>query len=65
MSLVYIQTQTFIFCCSPVQDRMVGANSGVYNFVSEVKGLHIIKKLYGLHALIDEMLQVYCAGRYK
>ena len=44
---------------------MVGADSGVYKFVSKVKGLHIIKKLYGLHALIDELLQVHCAGRYK
>ena len=41
-----IQTLVFISYCSPVQCRMVGASTSVYEFDSVVKGKHIYKSAW-------------------
>ena len=55
MSLASNQIQAFISYCSPVQDRIVGANTGVYKSDSVVRALHVYKTLW-TSPLIDEML---------
>ena len=44
----------------PVQDGMAGTNTGVYEFDSVVRGLHIYKTVWT--PLIDEMAQK-CSSR--
>ena len=38
-----IQTPAFISYCSPVQGRMAGASTSVYEFDNVVRGQHICK----------------------
>ena len=44
MSPVSIHTQAFISYCSPVQDRLAGTNTGVYEFDSLVVWTPLINK---------------------
>ena len=48
MSLVSIQTSTFICYCSPVQGRMAVASNSVYEFDSGFRGQHIYKSAWTL-----------------
>ena len=52
MSPTFIQTWAFISYCSPVQDRMAGADTGVYEFDSVVGEFFTFMKLYGLYSLM-------------
>ena len=54
MSPTSIQIQVFISYCSPVRDRMAGANTGAYEFDSVVRGLHVYKTVWT--PLTDETL---------
>ena len=46
MSQVYIQNLAFIFYCSPVQGRMSGTSTRVYEFDSVVRDQHIYKSAW-------------------
>ena len=46
MSPVSIQTLVFISYCSPVQDRMAGASTSVYEFDNVGRGQHIYKSAW-------------------
>ena len=46
MSPASIQTLAFISYCSPVQIRMAGASTSVYDFDSVVRGQHIYKSAW-------------------
>ena len=40
------KSQPFISYCSPDQDRMADTNTGIYEFASVVRGLHIYKTVW-------------------
>ena len=46
MSPASIQTPAFIFHCSPVQGRMAGASTSVYEFHNVVRGQHVYKSAW-------------------
>ena len=46
MSLASIQTLAFVSYCSPVQDRMAHASTGVYEFCCIVIGQHVYKRVW-------------------
>ena len=48
MSSAYIQSRAFISYCSPVQGRMAGASTSVYEFNSVVRCQHIYKSIWTL-----------------
>ena len=46
MSPASIQTPAFIFYCSPVQGRIAGASTSVYEFDNVVRGQHVYKSAW-------------------
>ena len=50
MSPASIQTPVFISYCSPVQGRIAGDSTSVYEFDNVVRGQHFIK-VHGCHSL--------------
>ena len=46
MSLTSIQTPVLISYCLPVQGKMAGASTSVYEFESVVRGQHIYKSVW-------------------
>ena len=46
MSPASIQTPEFISYCSPVQGRMAGASTSVYEFDNVGRGQHVYKSLW-------------------
>ena len=46
MSLASIQTLAFISYCSPVQGRMAGASTSVYEFDNVVRSQHVYKSAW-------------------
>ena len=46
MSPASIETPAFIFYCSPVQGRMAGASTSVYEFDNMVRGQHVYKSAW-------------------
>ena len=61
MSLVSIQTPAFISYCSPVQGRMAGASTSVYEFDNVVKDQHVYKSAWT--PLTDKTCKCSPAGR--
>ena len=51
MSVVSVQTLVFISYCSPVQGRMAGASTSVYEFDNVVRDQHVYRKVHGLHSM--------------
>ena len=53
MSLESIQIPAFISYCSPIQGRMAGASTSVYEFDNVVRGQHVYKSVWS--PLTDKM----------